>query len=117
MTVTMIPGMEDVEGFAREVRKARARAGMSLREAARRSHIPYSTISDWEHGRRVRVPDRDTITVLERTYRVTDKRLLAAAGYPVDPADVERRLKQMRELVSEAEQRLAEIRRRLDGQL
>ncbi len=66
---------------ARLIRMARRRAGLSLRELARRAHTSHSTLAAYEHAHKT--PNVDTLD-----------RILTACGFRVDvalemrPADV-----------------------------
>lgn len=56
---------------ARLIRRARQRAGLTLRELARRAHTSHSTLAAYEQGRKT--PNVDTLD-----------RILTACGFNVD---------------------------------
>lgn len=70
-----------IDRFASELRSARARSGITQEQLGALIGVDGSTISGWEKPRVVRVPDVESIGLLEGALGVLDNALLRAAGY------------------------------------
>lgn len=68
------------EAFAQRLKKAREKTGFTQREIARETHIPQSTIANYETGRTE--PDIENLGILADFYGTDVNWLIGTRGKP-----------------------------------